>query len=213
MSRGTFAGTQRLSVGAPIGISVFTIHTWVYLPVTQAANNRIWQLGNSIGLGFQLAGTKIQIVDEAIAWRGAGVIPASLNAWFSIGVTRNGGNYSLYHEGSLIESPTAGPQALSGAFVVGNSVDATHSLNGYVAGLTTWSVALSANEILSLKRGMSPLLIQPASLQGCWPLWGQAGVAVHEPDLTIRQRTLGQIGNPGIAGNPATPSPVPAYPL
>jgi len=213
MSRGTFSGTQRLSVGAPIGISVFTIHLWIYLPTTQSANNRIWQLGNSIGLGFQGASSRqAQIVDEGIAWRGAGVA-VTLNIWASIGVVRNGGAYALYYEGNGIESPAAAPQALSGAFVVGNSVDATHSLNGYVAGLTTWSVALSANEILLLKRGMSPLLIQPASIQGHWPLWGQGGVGVHEPDLTIQQRTLGQIGNPGIAGNPATPSPVPAYPL
>ena len=56
MSRGTFSGTQRLSVAAPIGISVFTIHIWIYIPVTQSANNRIWQLGNSIGLGFMTAG-------------------------------------------------------------------------------------------------------------------------------------------------------------
>src|SRR4030095_459242 len=187
----------------PIGISAFTVHCWVYLATTQSANNRIWQLGNSIGLGFQLAGSKIQIVDETIAWRGAGITPA-LTSWFSICVTRNAGPYSLYHEGVFVESPaSATPPALSGGFAFGNSNPATNSLNGYVASLAMWSVALSANEILSLKRGQSPLAIQPASLQGHWPTWGHLGAAGDEPDFSLRQRILGPPGTPGVAGQRA----------
>jgi Concanavalin A-like lectin/glucanases superfamily len=215
VSRGTFTGTQRLGIAVPpIGITTFTVHCWVHLPGSQSANNRIWQLGNSIGLGFQLAGTKIQIVDEIIAWRGAGVTPA-LNTWFTICLTRNGGPYSLYHEGVLVETPaSATPQALSGGFAFGNSNDATHSLFGYGALLAMWSAALSANEILSLKRGQSPLTIQPASFQGMWPGFG-LGAGADEPDLSIRQRLFSQNNTnlPVVAGNPGIPPPVPTFPL
>lgn len=53
------------------------------------------------------------------------------------------------------------------------------SLNAAVAEAAIWSAALSADEVLQLSKGLSPLLIRPASLVCYWPIYGRIS---PEPD-------------------------------
>jgi hypothetical protein len=71
-------------------------------------------------------------------------------------------------------------------------------LNGKVAEVAVWRVDLTADEIASLYRGYSPLLIRPGSLRGYWPLTGR-----HSPEPDLReQRSLTLSGSPGFADHP-----------
>jgi hypothetical protein len=53
------------------------------------------------------------------------------------------------------------------------------SMNGAVAEAAIWSAALTAAEVLQLSKGLSPLLIRPASLVCYWPIYGRQS---PEPD-------------------------------
>lgn len=53
------------------------------------------------------------------------------------------------------------------------------SMNGAMAEAAIWSAALTAAEVLQLSKGLSPLLIRPASLVCYWPIYGRQS---PEPD-------------------------------
>ena len=52
--------------------------------------------------------------------------------------------------------------------------------NGAIAEAAIWDVALTAAEIATLARGVSPLLVRPGSLLAYWPVYGTQS---PEPDL------------------------------
>jgi hypothetical protein len=74
------------------------------------------------------------------------------------------------------------------------------SLNGAVAEAAIWSAALTAAEVASLAKGLSPLLIRPASLVCYWPIYGRQS---PEPDwadglpLTVNG-TMTQAAHPRV---------------
>lgn len=53
-----------------------------------------------------------------------------------------------------------------------NKGSAAAYLNAAVAEVGVWNVALTADEIAALSKGVSPLLIRPTSLIAYWPLYG-----------------------------------------
>lgn len=55
-------------------------------------------------------------------------------------------------------------------YIIGSRNDATGQLNGLAAEFAIWSVALTDAEVAALGRGISPLLVRPASLLEYWPL-------------------------------------------
>lgn len=62
---------------------------------------------------------------------------------------------------------------------VGNYDGLSGVWNGYIAEAAIWNAALDDAEVLSLARGMSPLLIRPGLLAAYWPLIGRDS---PEPD-------------------------------
>jgi hypothetical protein len=56
-------------------------------------------------------------------------------------------------------------------------------MDGQIAEAGIWNVALTAAEITSLAKGVSPLMIRPASLISYWPLIGQTS-----PEIDLRSR-------------------------
>lgn len=212
MARGTFSGTQRFGVTMPLStLADCAFHCWVRIDTTQSANNRIWQLGSSVAMGFQSgSSTTVQVVDEAIAWRGSGFTLTG-GVWTPLGLARGGsGAWQFYANGVLHENTTAAPQALSGQLTLGNDVGAVSSLNGWLGPFSVWSNALTTAEFARLAKGASPLQIQPAALQLHIPMYGQGGVGGGEPDYSGHQRPGNQVGNPSVPGfHPPTVSPFP----
>lgn len=213
MSRGSFAGTQRIATVLPLSsLANLSVHCWAYINASQSANNRIWEMGDGthgMALGFQAAGLNAQIVDSGIAWRGAGTV-LTVGVWTSLGLARSGsGAWQVFVNGANTENPTAAPAAFSGgAFTLGNDITATHSFNGYLGPISVWSTALTAAEFLRLSKGLSPLGIQFPSLQLHLPMFGIAGATGHEPDMSQFQRQGNQVGNPGLGNQPTTAAPI-----
>lgn len=214
MARGTFSGTQRFGVSLPLsGLADMAVHCWALLNGSQSANNRIWQLGDGshgVGLGFQVAGTTVQVVDEIVAWRGSGTAVGT-GVWIPFGLARAGsGVWQVYVNGVNTENPGAAPNALAGQMTLGNDISATHSFNGYLGPVSVWSNALTAAQFALLAKGVSPLLIQNSQLQMHIPMYGASGAASHEPDYSSHQRGGNQVGSPGVPNiHPPTVSPFP----
>jgi len=206
MARGGFSGTQRISCALPVAnLTNVTIQSWAWINAAQAANNRVWQMGDGthgVGLGFQTASRILQVVDESIAWRGAGVTMVD-GQWLSHGLVRSGGGvWQVYINGTNTENPTAAPAALSGFLTIGNDISATHSFNGAIGPLSVWSSALSANEMLALARGVPPMSISPTTLAMHLPMFGALGAGGGENDWSVAQKHGTQTGNPPVPGNP-----------
>jgi hypothetical protein len=64
-----------------------------------------------------------------------------------------------------------------------NSSGRAQYFGGLIAEAGIWSVALTLAEIQSLAKGVSPLMIRPASLIAYWPLIGQTS-----PEIDLRGR-------------------------
>jgi hypothetical protein len=209
MARGPFSGTQRLTASEPLTTIVnSTTFCWLLLNGSQSAQNRIWQHGLTVGFGFNNAGLLAQVVDEGVAWRGAG-FTAPTGVWFSTAVVNNAGTYSVYLNGALNHSVAGSAGAISPAsFAYGNSNSTNNSINGYVGPIAVWNSALSAPIIAALHAGESPLLVSPSTLRGAWGAWGQDGAAGGEIDQGPLHLAMTAPSSPGVPNiHPAVRSP------
>lgn len=59
--------------------------------------------------------------------------------------------------------------------------DGTFQLDGRIAEIAIWDVALTDDEVAALGRGFSPLLVRPASLIEYWPIIGRTS-----PEINLR---------------------------
>jgi hypothetical protein len=205
MARGVFAGTQRFAVPLPVpNLTTFSLHYLVMIASSQSANNRAFMLGDGthgVGMGFQGAGTTLQVVDEGIAWRGAGVV-LTQSIWYAIGLARSGGGvWQVFVNGTNTENPTAAPAALTGQLTLGNSISATNSMNGWLGPFSVWNAALTANDFLQLARGTPPMSVQPTALRAHIPMFGSSGAGGNENDWSPNQFHGIQTGNPGVINN------------
>lgn len=57
----------------------------------------------------------------------------------------------------------------------------TKYFSGDIAEVAIWNAALDANEVTSLARGYSPLLVRPSALVAYWPLIGR-----FDPEIDVR---------------------------
>ena len=93
------------------------------------------------------------------------------DAWVHIAWRHSGGTIYVYKDG--VE---AGTVASGNTFDVGGTLNIgkgySDYVNGDIAEMATWNVALDAAEIAALGKGVIPLVIRPASLTGYWPVRG-----------------------------------------
>jgi Concanavalin A-like lectin/glucanases superfamily len=132
----------------------------------------------------------------------------------SFGVSPTGGTASAWnHAAAVFTSATSRTAYLNGAGGSANTLSRTPAslakiyiasfatfspLNGAMAEVGIWNVALSAADILMLSKGLSPLAVQPDKLVRYWPLYGRAAV---EYDL-IGGTTLTETGSMVQAAHP-----------
>jgi len=64
---------------------------------------------------------------------------------------------------------------------IGRAVNASSYFSGRLAEVAIWNVALTANEVLALARGVSPLRVRPASLISYVPIWG-----LHSAEIDMK---------------------------
>jgi hypothetical protein len=185
--------TSTTAVSNLITPSDGTIAVW-YRPLGTPANHA----SNSYGLdplfaddlGYfglfrgTIAGTNDSI--WAYNWDGnedrVGGFTYTLDEWVHVTWRHTDGTLYLYKNGTQVNTaPSGSTSQLTGAIRVGVREVVGAYLQGHLAELATWSVALSPeDEISALAKGFSPLMVRPQSLTGYWPLWGQ-----HSPELDI----------------------------
>ena len=79
-------------------------------------------------------------------------------------------------------TPTSLDDTTIGASTFGSGSVGTY-MDGQIAEAAIWNVALTAAEIASLAKGMSPLMVRPASLISYWPLVGN-----FSPEIDLHGR-------------------------
>lgn len=102
--------------------------------------------------------------------------------WMQLTIRLSSGTWSMWRDGVKYEfDDTTVPNTPSGTFQCGYSGGGTAFNVGFrAAECFFYTAALSNDEIWSLGKGFSPLLVRPASLVLHWPLMGRIS---PEPDL------------------------------
>lgn len=166
---------------------------------------------NRIGIAFTAA-AKVRIVGINTAGsNGNADTTASYSAstWhhaaavFSSATSRtiylDGGN-AVTDTNSIDVSPANFDSTTIGSFII--STGRSQYFGGKLAEAGIWSVALTAAEIASLAKGMSPLQIRPESLVAYYPLIGNAS-----PEVDLRGRYEMTVTGAVKADHPAIYNP------
>jgi hypothetical protein len=138
----------------------------------------------------------------------AGVV--SSGTWLHAGaVFTSASDRTAYWDGSGVNNTTAANAlgtvnytTLGTLRYVGTFVD---FLGGDLAEAAMWNVALTAAEMASLAKGMSPQFVRPAALVGYWPLLGNES---PEVDRTKQLNHLTLTNTPTKAAHPRVYMPV-----
>jgi hypothetical protein len=174
------ASSQYLvNAGTPVADLPLTMACWFNKP-TDAAGTLI-SLSNSVGENRILL----------VANTGPAIIQA--NTFLSVSVTTDTyGNNVWSHAAAVYASTSSRTAYLNGVAATENTdsdvtstgFDRVHIgmrlvtsvpglfLNGIIAEVGLWNIALAAADIASLAKGFSPLLIRPEGLVAYWPLIG-----------------------------------------
>ncbi len=202
-SNETASALATVATAAPV-----TIAAWVY-PVTTTAQqfavtlykasdlNQHFTLGYDATNWFALArdgGTPGSSLSGTVAtntWTHAGAVFASSTSRtiYKNGVAGTANTTSIVPAG--IDSIALGKEMSSG-----------DSLDGSLAEVAIWSVALSASEMASLAAGCSPLLIRPASLLAYYPLGNGHRTGTTTIDRWRNRYDLTESNTPTVADHP-----------
>jgi len=176
--------TQRIDAGNPsLGLgTTYTVSAWVRPDVVDSTRT-FTKWGSTTGsnqflflFGQVSADVRFFVRDDAAVGASAtktGVFSAGV--WAHCAGTRSGNNVQVYVDGVAGTGASASIGTTSvNNLRIGAADDGTGSVfqywDGRIAELAIWSVALTADEITSLARGMSPLLVRPSSLVLWTPL-------------------------------------------
>lgn len=113
----------------------------------------------------------------------------SANTWAHIaGVFTSNTSRTAYIDGGNAVTNTTSNNPSASSFNTTNigvryETSRANYFGGEIAEVGIWSVALTAAEIASLAKGVSPLMIRPASLISYWPLIGQTS-----PEIDLHGR-------------------------
>lgn len=207
-------GYLSLADGDPLSLGIWTVSAWVNLDVvdTEAAiitheydGSDQMPMVLAMGAGGAEGALNRWFVGywTGSAWRTASdSITAPTGSWVHLGGVYEGGTgtaaIKLYRDGALAASAT--PATANVASAAGKDLYIARSwhnpglggasfINGRIAEVGVWNVALSAAEVASLSKRYSPRLIRPQSLVSHWPLMGNASPEPdawkHKYDLTL----------------------------
>lgn len=224
-NRATFTGTLTTTTLA-------TVALW-FKPANLTANNNlyfqtsagfdqyyglIYDGANLNGLGDNvvLAETSQGATGQADAVSPAGGVAGE---WMHCAAVFNGPTSRqafLNGVGGTVNTGNFTPTAASHLHIT--SLSTFSPMNGSLAEVGVWNVALTADEILALSKGYSPLFIRTNQLMGYFPLWGRGtetniitrssltavGTLLYDVHPKILMPTSTLVGFPGtIGGGPA----------
>lgn len=194
--------------------SKFSFFTWFY--ANSWTNNlapRLWdvEIGGTFAnsLSASTTGTVMQLSSTFSVTNGLWymAVPAT-NRWHNIGITYDGSSTSnvpvVYMDGSPLSVTTT--TTPSGTITTGAAVlslgnrqtDSLRNFDGKMAHASFWTgVNLTANELIALSNGTSPLNIRPDKLMVYTPLYGANSEAKDWSPNHLTVTTTGTLGTSG----------------
>lgn len=179
------ASSQYLAyAGVPVTAVPVTLAAWVK-PVDVAAQYGIVGVANSatgagVGLVLQPTTGKVmaRVDDTVVAPSALSTTSVAVGVWTHVcGVFAGLSSRAAFVNGGSKGTDTTTTIAWSGLNVteLGDTNVGAHVwyLNGDLAEVAIWTVALDDAEVASLAAGVSPLLVRPTALAAYWPLLGR----------------------------------------
>lgn len=184
------ASSQYLqSASAPVTAMPLTIAVWaksttfnnatgIMASLTRKGNNQCWSIDTNAG------GTVAANSFDGVNVDASTIASGSNSVWHQVtGVFTSTTSRTIYQDGiaGTLNATSINPASID-AFNVACRDTASGGpqlfFNGQIAEAAVWSVALTADEIVALSKGVSPNLIRPTSLVAYYPLLDSAA-----PDL------------------------------
>lgn len=209
MSRDFSGGAALLQYLGTQGVSAYplTIAAWIYT-TTNDNDQRIFEVIGSPTTSFIRLYLTTTVVRGQVSFEGSGAFASgasySLNTWLHVVFVLTSATHRIiYVNGSAGTANTINVSFPAGLdnLRIGASVD------GLVAELGMWEVALSATEIGVLADGFSPLAIRPDMLLSYYPITG-----AHDPEMDIiRGNSATLVSSPTAAAHPRISKPHSVY--
>lgn len=212
------SGTTRLSVATPIAALPLTIAAWFKVE-GDGNGNAIVCLGNASNSEIFRLAAAMDIASDPIRFRatnaggtnhdfGGGTI--SLNTWYHAAIVVSGtgqAQRAVFLNGTKYTSAGANTRDISSATIL--SIGAQYQagtygvdIDGKIAHVAVWDVALTDGNITSLAGGANPMTISASDLVSYWPLTADL------VDL-IASLTLTNSGGASLSGDNPTVDPAP----
>jgi len=182
------ASTEYLAHAAQLAVPPFSVSAWVR-PASDVGGQSLWAMmktADKIGywLDFDVGGN-CRFGSASISGGGFGIATITGSAptvgnWSNfVGVAASASSKKIYLDYSttatnatLSDPGTQPTETTIGTFDWGGK---TAFVNGRVAEVAMWDVALTDGEAEALAQGVCPLFIRPANLIAYWPLGGIYG--------------------------------------
>jgi len=208
------ASTQRVeNSGVPFTAKPLTMSCWVKPTTTTGTQYlfslysmttfpRVWALGSVTGTPFILErGSSAGQANAASAMTAGSW--AHVAGTLASGATANRFCYLNGVAGTVnntsVPTPAVPERTGAGSVVLASGPTYSNYFDGIIAELALYNVDLSAAEVASLARGVSPLRIRPGNLKFYAPLFGTGS---PEPDYTAGQHPLSLTNAPTTAAHP-----------
>jgi hypothetical protein len=163
-------------------VNVTEDHILISCSRSSTSDNWFLLAANGVTAGDPVAASTITGGSEALALT---TTSFSANTWqHACGVFSAANARAAYLNGGGVgtNSTSLTPTGIDRTYVgrlTGFDGSLYGSMNAAVAEAAIWNVALTADEVLQLAKGLSPLLVRPASLVSYWPIYGRQS---PEPD-------------------------------
>lgn len=194
--------------------TALTVCCWINLDVNNATQDVVAKYGSSplqYLLRINNSGQLSVFIGDGGNDNAVGGTTIGTGSWKHVALRKNGtgaGALKGYLNG--VEEATATSNRsiadTSNPLTFGAAGDDTDQVNGRIAEVAIWNIALSPAEIAQIAAGKSPLSIQPANLKGYWPLYGNVS---PETDLSGSGNNATIVGtvpagtDPDLVNNPA----------
>jgi hypothetical protein len=190
----SFNGSSNyISAFPSVTANPLSISAWVYLNSTSGTQDVV-SIGKTIDANnyavIRLSSSKwtATVNFNGTTITATGTLTLAANIWYHVCATITSGNsgaatVTIYTNGGDAQTGTpSGSGTLTGinaADIAATNIGGTISnyLNGYIADVAMWNVALSSGNVASLAAGVRPNGVQGGSLQAWWPLDGSSNQA------------------------------------
>jgi hypothetical protein len=135
----------------------------------------------------------------------SGSITPTINTWNHCAGTIDGSlTQRVYLNGTKTGVDITGVSGVTGlsrtniaAYIATTTI--INPVDGRIAEVAVWNVALTANEILALALGLRAYMVRPLSIAGYWPM---DGLVSPEPDLSGRKIAMTLVNAPVRSNGP-----------